>query len=158
MSHELIPLAKKIDWSYFEKEFAPLYSDVGQPSMPTGFSVGCLLLKRLYNLGDETLAKAWIRDIFMHCFTGEAHFRHKFPCDPIGFVHFRKRIGQAGVEKIFAHSVALRGKAAHIKKVLSDTTVQGNATTFPTDAKLAKKVIDKCNAFATNSTKKPCFL
>ncbi|GAE21500.1 hypothetical protein [Bacteroides pyogenes] len=30
--------------------------------------------------------------------------------------------------------------------VLSDTTVQENNTTFPTDAKLCKKVIDKCNA------------
>lgn len=32
--------------------------------------------------------------------------------------------------------------------VLSDTTVQENNTTFPTDAKLAKKVIDKCNKIA----------
>ena len=33
--------------------------------------------------------------------------------------------------------------------VLSDTTVQENNTSFPTDAKLARKVIDKCNAIAT---------
>ena len=32
--------------------------------------------------------------------------------------------------------------------VLSDTTVQENNTTFPTDAKLAKKIIDRCNAMA----------
>ena len=32
--------------------------------------------------------------------------------------------------------------------VLSDTTVQENNTTFPTDAKLAKKVIDRCNVIA----------
>jgi IS5 family transposase len=32
--------------------------------------------------------------------------------------------------------------------VLSDTTVQENNTTFPTDAKLCKKVIDKCNKIA----------
>ena len=32
--------------------------------------------------------------------------------------------------------------------VLSDTTVQENNTTFPTDAKLCKKVIDKCNEIA----------
>jgi IS5 family transposase len=34
--------------------------------------------------------------------------------------------------------------------VLSDTTVQENNTTFPTDAKLCKKVIDKCNKIADN--------
>jgi len=32
--------------------------------------------------------------------------------------------------------------------VLSDTTVQENYTNFPTDAKLCKKVIDKCNKIA----------
>ena len=34
------------------------------------------------------------------------------------------------------------------KFVLSDTIVQENNTTFPTDAKLSKKVIDKCNKIA----------
>jgi len=32
--------------------------------------------------------------------------------------------------------------------VMSDTTVQGNNTTFPTDAKLAGKIIDNCNKIA----------
>src|SRR5699024_7182377 len=35
-----------------------------------------------------------------------------------------------------------------LKITLSDTTVQGNNTTFPTDAKLCKKVIEKCNKIA----------
>ena len=55
MRHELVLLAKKIDWGYFEKEFSPLYSDVGRPAMPIRFSVGCLLLKHLENLGDITV-------------------------------------------------------------------------------------------------------
>jgi IS5 family transposase len=38
--------------------------------------------------------------------------------------------------------------AKQAKFVLSGTTVQGNSTTFPTDAKLYKKVIDKCNQTA----------
>lgn len=75
-------------------------------------------------------------------------FQHHFPCDPSDFVHFRKRIGEKGVEKIFAYSVSLFGKAAKEKVNLSDTTVAENNTTFPTDAKLAKKIIDKCNAIA----------
>ena len=35
-----------------------------------------------------------------------------------------------------------------MKFVLSDTTIQENNTTFPTDAKLCKKVIEKCNSIA----------
>lgn len=146
--HELVLLAKKVDWVHFETEFGKLYSDTGQPGMPIRFSVGCLLLKRIYDLGDETLAKAWVRDPYMQYFTGEAHFCHRFPCDPSDLVHFRKRIGEVGVERIFAHSVALHGKEARTDMVMSDTTVQGNNTTFPTDAKLAKKVIDGCNKIA----------
>lgn len=77
-----------------------------------------------------------------------AHFKHAFPCDPSDFVHFRKRIGKKGVEKIFVYSVSLHGKDAKETVVLSDTTVSENHTTFPTDAKLAKKVIDHCNTIA----------
>lgn len=147
-SHELVLLANKIDWKYFENEFEGLYSNTGQPGMPIRFSVGCLLLKRLYNLGDETLAKAWVMNPYMQYFTGEAHFRHKFPCDPSDFVHFRKRIGEKGIKSIFAYSVQMHGKQAKQKQMMSDTTVQENNTTFPTDAKLAKKIIDNCNKIA----------
>jgi len=146
--HELVLLADKIDWDYFEKELSLFYSTKGRPSMPIRLMVGCLILKRIYNLGDETLAEAWKMNPYMQYFCGMSHFEHKFPCDPSDFVHFRKRIGEKGVEKIFAYSVHIHGKKAHEKQVLSDTTVQENNTTFPTDAKLAKKVIDKCNTIA----------
>ena len=39
----------------------------------------------------------------------------------------------------------IHGKKAQEKQVLSDTTVQENNTTFLTDAKLAKIIIDRCN-------------
>ena len=148
LNHELVLLANKIDWGYFEKGFSEHYSKVGQPAMPVRLMVGSLLLKRIYNLGDETLCEAWIRDPYMQYFCGMAHFEHRYPCDPSDFVHFRKRIGQEGMEKIFSYSVSMHGKQAKSKMVLSDTTVQENNTSFPTDAKLAKRVIDKCNAIA----------
>jgi IS5 family transposase len=148
MTDDLVLLGQRIDWNYLEKEFAPLYSNTGQPAMPVRLMVGCLILKQLYNLGDETLALSWKKSPYMQYFCGEAYFQHKFPFDPSDFVHFRHRIGVEGVEKIFSHSVVLHGKEAKSKMVLSDTTVQENNTTFPTDAKLAKKVIDRCNAIA----------
>jgi len=149
--HELVLLSDKIDWNYFEKELSRYYSTKGRPSMPIRLMVGCLILKRIYNLGDETLAKAWEMNPYMQYFCGVTHFEHKFPCDPSDFVHFRKRIGEEGVAKIFAYSVHIHGEKAHEKQVLSDTTVQENNTTFPTDAKLAKKIIDKCNAIAEST-------
>lgn len=149
--HELVLLSEKIDWDYFEDEFSPLYSKTGNPSHPIRFMVGCLLLKHLYNLGDETLASAWIMNPYMQHFCGRVFFEHQFPCDPSNFVHFRKRIGEKGIEKIFSYSVRMHdAKTKTSNFVLSDTTVQENNTTFPTDAKLCKKVIDYCNKIAEN--------
>jgi IS5 family transposase len=151
-NHELALLAKTIDWQYFENEFKPYYSDRGAPSVPIRTMVGCLLLKHLYNLGDEKIPVYWVRDVYFQYFCGGVFFEHKFPFDPSDFVHFRNRVGEAGSSKIFAYSVKLHGAevSKQAKFVLSDTTVQENNTTFPTDAKLCKKVIDKCNKLADN--------
>ena len=149
-NHELALLAKAIDWEYFEQEFKPYYSDKGAPSVPIRTMVGCLILKHLYNLGDEKLPEYWVRDVYFQYFCGSVFFEHEFPFNPSDFVHFRKRVGESGISKIFVYSVHLHGSevAQQAKFVLSDTTVQENNTTFPTDAKLCKKVIDKCNKIA----------
>lgn len=81
----------------------------------------------------------------MQYFCGEAHFQHIFPFDPSDFVSFRKRIGLEGVEKIFKHTIILHGEKARSRMVLSDTTVQENFVTYPTDAKQYKRVIDDVN-------------
>lgn len=151
--HGLVLLADCIEWDYFENEFSPLYGTVGQPGVPIRLMVGCLMLKQMENLGDETLAKQWIRDPYMQYFCGMRCFEHRFPFDPSDFVHFRKRIGKDGFEKIFEYSVHVHGKEKGSGKSkekwhLSDTTVQENNTTYPTDAKMCKKVIDGCNRLA----------
>lgn len=149
-NHELVLLSKNIDWSYFENEFSPYYSRKGAPSVPIRLMVGCLMLKHLYNLGDDRLPEFWVRDVYFQYFCGGVFFEHKFPFDPSDFVHFRNRVGEAGIEKIFVYSVKMHGEDVPRKSkiVLSDTTVQENNTTFPTDAKLCKKVIDRCNKIA----------
>jgi len=107
----------------------------------------------LYNLGDEKIPEYWVRDVYFQYFCGGVFFEHKFPFDPSDFCHFRKRVGEEGVTKIFSYSVKLHGSEVlkQAKFVLSDTTVQENNTTFPTDAKLRKKVIDKCNKIAEHA-------
>jgi len=152
-NHELALLSNRIDWDYFENEFKSYYSDKGAPSVPIRTMVGCLLLKHLYNLGDERVPEHWECNVYFQYFCGGVFFEHKFPFDPSDFVHFRKRVGEEGVSKIFAYSVRLHGAEVprQAKFVLSDTTVQENNTTFPTDAKLCKKVIDKCNKIAENT-------
>ena len=148
MDHELVQLAHKINWSSLESELSGFYSKTGQPSVPIRMIAGCLMLKHLYNYGDESLAKVWVMNPYMQYFCGAAYFEHRFPFNPSDFVHFRHRIGESGVNIIFRHSVFLHEELIKEPVVLSDTTVQGNNTTFPTDAKLYKKIIDQCNTIA----------
>jgi IS5 family transposase len=149
--HELCLLAKEIDWASLEEEFAPLYGTVGRPSIPIRTIVGLLLLKQIYNLGDETVMERYIDSPYCQHFCGEIYFQYKYPFDPSDFVHFRKRIGEEGMKKIFKQSIDLFGKdhvRKEVKEVRVDTTVQEKNITFPTDRKLTEKVIDHCKRIA----------
>jgi len=147
-SHELVILSHQIDWKVFEDEFSPLYSHTGQPGVPIRTMVGLLLLKRIYNLGDETVMAQWIQNPYFQYFCGEAEFQWDFPCDPSDMVHFRNRIGQDGAETIFKVSVQTRKDEIKSNDVLIDTTAQEKNITYPTDAKLLLKVIRLCNKIA----------
>jgi len=63
-------------------------------------------------------------------------------------MHFRKRIGESGAELILKESIRINGKDAEDTNVNIDTTVQEKNITFPTDAKLHKKIIQKCKKIA----------
>lgn len=149
--HELCLLAKKIDWDGLEKEFAPLYGNVGRPSVPIRTIVGLLLLKQMYNLGDETVVQRYLENPYWQHFCGEIYFQYRLPFDPSDFVHFRKRIGEDGMKKIFKQSIGLFGKDMihkEVKEVRIDTTVQEKNITFPTDRKLYEKAIEYCKRIA----------
>jgi IS5 family transposase len=54
--HELALLAGRIDWKYFDETFKKRYTEHnGRPSMPIRLMIGMLILKHLYNLGDEKI-------------------------------------------------------------------------------------------------------
>lgn len=115
--HELCLLAKKINWEGLEKEFAPLYGTVGRPSVPIRTIVGLLLLKQMYNKGDETVVERYLENPYWQHFCGEIYFQYNLPFDPSDFVHFRHRIGKDGMEKIFKQSIDLFGSEMIRKEV-----------------------------------------
>jgi transposase, IS5 family len=144
-------LAREIDWVSMEKEFEPLYGSVGRPSIPIRTIVGLLLLRQIYNLGDETVMERNINSPYCQYFCGEVCFQYDNLFDPIDFVHFRKRIGESGMKKIFKQSIDLLGKEKvrkEVKEVRVDTTVQEKIITFPTDRKPTEKVIEHCKRIA----------
>ena len=144
MEHPLVKLAGEISWEKMESEFEKLFSQSGRPSIAIRKIAGMLLLKEMFRESDETVVERWMENAYWQYFTGETFFQTEQPFDPSNFVHFRKRIGEKGLEFLLGQSVSLHPKAKTEDEVQIDTTVQEKNITFPTDAKLAKKVIDNC--------------
>lgn len=144
-NHELYLLSDMIDWNYFEEEFKQYYSDQGRPAHPIRLMISLLILKSLYNLSDERLVEEhWEMNVYFQYFSGFLEQQWGQPCAASDLVHFRKRIGEEGVEKIFKHSIDKHGDDSDDRHVSIDTTVQEKNITFPTDSKLHKKIIDRC--------------
>lgn len=137
-------LADKIPWSQFEQAFGPYYSEEGRPAKPVRLMVGLLLLKQLFNQGDETVVAAWVQNPYWQYFCGMSEFQWALPCDPSDLVYFRQRIGETGVQRILQVTAQLHGTKAQEKEVVVDTTVQEKNITYPTDTKLARKIIQRC--------------
>ena len=148
--HELYVLSNEIDWQRIEDEFKCYYClDNGRPSIPIRKVVGVLLLKSIFNHSDESVVERWQENPYWQYFCGETFFQHEKPFDPTELIKFRKRIGEEGAEKLLKLSINLFSrKDAQEKEVCIDTTVQEKNITYPTDAKLRKKIIERCRAIA----------
>jgi transposase, IS5 family len=107
LNHAHVILAEKFPWNDIERDLSKHYSHSGRQTKPIRLMVGLLLLKQMYNLGDETLMPVWVLYPYFQYFCGESEFQWSFPCDQSDLVHFRKRIGNDGVEKIFSGSVSI---------------------------------------------------
>jgi len=65
------------------------------------------MLKHLYNLSDERVVAHWETNPYFQYSAGEATFQWGQPCAASDLVHFRHRLGEDGIAKLFALSVAL---------------------------------------------------
>lgn len=146
-SHPLYKLADKIDWAKFDTAFKPLYCpNNGRPAKPIRLMCGLLILKHLRNLSDESVVKQWSENAYYQYFCGMQEFTPCAPCASSELVHFRNRIGAKGVELIFQESIRVNNEdddEHHHDTAFIDSTVQEKNITFPTDAKLHKKIVRK---------------
>ena len=68
-NHELIQLAKQIDWPRFDAAFTDCYSpDMGAPGKAIRLMVGLLYLKHMFNESDESLVARWVENPYWHFF------------------------------------------------------------------------------------------
>lgn len=104
--HPLFILANMIDWASFEKAFSPLFcADNGRPPKPIRLMTGLLVLKHLRNVSDEQVVGQFSENAYYQYFCGMDAFSISAPCASSELVHFRKRIGEKGVELILKESI-----------------------------------------------------
>lgn len=148
----LIVLADIFPWSKIENNLQKYYRNqtAGRPNKPIRLMVGLLLLKQLENLSDENIVLQFKRNPYYQYFCGCTEYTPSLPCHATELVKFRNRIGKDGLEFIFKCSVDIHGDAAKESSVIIDSTVQESNMTFPTDGKLAIKIILKLLKIAKN--------
>jgi transposase, IS5 family len=143
--HELVKLAGKIDWSGLGENLSVYYCpDNGRPGGSIRLMAGLQMLKDMKGLSDEEVCAAWRENPYFQYFCGEEFFQHRLPVEPPSLSIFRKRIGQAGMERLLQETIRIGLESATIeakdlKRVTVDTTVQEKAIRFPTDTQLCHK-------------------
>lgn len=95
---------------------------------------------------DESVVEQWSENAYFQYFCGMHEFVPSFPCNSSELVHFRKRIGEKGIELILSESIRVNDDKSddeHHGTAFIDSTVQEKNVTYPTDAKLHKKIVGK---------------
>lgn len=147
--HELLRLARAIEWKQLEEAFTPLFSTgAGHPPLPVRLACGLMMLQHMFDLSDEAVVKVWVENPYYQAFCGYDFFQWEFPAHPTSLTHWRQRIGEQGVEKILQISIAVALKTRTITpdeltKTTSDTTVMPKAIMHPVDAKLIRRSIER---------------
>ena len=149
-NNRLYQLSQRLPWAAIAQDFEGYYSRIGQPAKPVWLMVGLLMLKQLENFSDEVVVERWCENPYYQFFCGMATFQWQVPCHPTDLVYFRKRIGKQRAEKLLSYSLHIHPEEVRkVEQVLIDTTKQEKNITYPTDAKLAVRVIDKCRKMAS---------
>ncbi|MCG8604985.1 IS5 family transposase [bacterium] len=146
LKHPLIVLAHEIDWSSFENAFGSYYCEYrGRTGAPIRLMVGLHYLKHAFDCSDESVVAGFVENPYWQYFCGYDYFQHEFPIDPSSLTRWRKRVGDAGIEKLLEGLLQTAKRAGYLRRsdvnrVNVDTTVQEKAIAFPTDARLYHKM------------------
>lgn len=145
LDHPLVKLADLIEWNVFQDEWSDFFpSTTGRPATPTRLIAGLLYLQHTFSFSDQELIWTWVENPYWQFFCGETYFQHEPPIDPSSLTRWRKRMGEAGVERLLVGTIeaAVKGKVvkrSSFDKVIVDTTVMEKAVAHPTDSKLLEK-------------------
>jgi len=90
--HEPIQLARKIDWTRFDREHVGQYAlGMGAPGKATRLIVGLHFLKPTFNGSDESVVASRVENYDWQYFCGCTHMQHVCPLHPTSMTKWRKR-------------------------------------------------------------------
>jgi IS5 family transposase len=147
--HELIQLARQIDWAHLDAVFVDCYRpDIGAPAKAIRLMVGLHYLKYTFNESDESVVDRWVENPYWQYFCGYTHMQHECPIHPTSMTKWRNRVGVERLEELLKETIALAVREKHVPRrdlarVTVDTTVQEKNISYPTDSKLLYKAIVK---------------
>jgi len=138
----LYNLSKRVDRQLFETTFSPLYCpDNGRPAKPIRLMVGLLILKHIRNISDESIVEQWSENLYYQYFCGLQEFIATVPCEASELVHFRHRIGEAGIELIFKESIRINGDDSDDRMLISIQPFRRKRLLFPSIVSCIKKTL-----------------
>jgi len=157
--HELVKIAKAIDWISLSDKLAQFYCpDNGRPTKPARAKVGLLILKHLYRFSDDDLIDMLKRDIYAQYLCDISLKEAKDFINPSSLSKFRKQIGIEGVKLIEQEVFRSLERAKLLKgrKLICDTTIVPSNIAYPTDISLLEKIrrkavryLDEARQFGT---------
>ena len=126
-NHELIHLARQIDWVNWDKECSDIFTDNslgGQPPKPVRLIIGLIMLQHTYNLSDKEVIYLWPENPYWQHFCGFDYLQWEKPIDPSSLAHWKKRLGDDLIEKIlkekdFVDFLNKGSQKSHFKKIIS---------------------------------------
>jgi IS5 family transposase len=149
-THELLVLARQIDWEAISMALRPYYRRLGRYAKPIRMMVGLHLLKHRENLSDAQVVQGLHENLYWMAFCGidlgEVLEQAK-PGEPFRFIDastltkWRKRLGPEGIHVLEAviQRQLVREKVVKGRGMATDTTAQEKHIAYPTDTALLDK-------------------
>jgi len=147
--HELVVLARTIDWEGFQDALRGKYSNVGRQAKRVRLMLGLHVLKHLYNLSDERVCKMLHENIYFRYFCGVhddiKSWSEEQLLNPCTMSRFRQRLGADGmrlVEDVIKRQLKRDGRISGRTQTVDTTAMEKNIA-YPTDTNLLAKGIER---------------
>jgi transposase, IS5 family len=149
-THDLLVLARQIDWEAISEALRPYYHRLGRYAKPIRLMVGLHLLKHRLNLSDARVVQGLHENLYWMTFCGldvGAVLEQARPGTPIRLLDastmtkWRQRLGPAGTHALEAalQQQLVREKVLDGRCMVTDTTAQEKHVAYPTDTALLDK-------------------